>query len=639
MKVIMKITKNAFLSTFLFVLFLYSSITPAYALLPGFTSSCLDAKMGGADAAQMLIIDAPGKKPQGDKTTYIYMCSGGRNICGAPSTDGTDINKLLFGITARITDEETGKSYNPIQTQGSMKSGKNPTRTSADGLSFVDDPIIIAQYTKHGIYHRFYWVQPLVDDGGAVVPAPTLPDDQIITDDGVGSDGGLKIAQIPFVDTETPAPTSIPTTVKTGRNCANIKWDPRGYIFDAETLNPVKNITVTLFEKNKDGTYTQVMGGIGLINPYTTSAESGQFNFFVNPGLYKMEVNPANAVIADVAVINPTYQTLFTDQKGQSNIYKKGSDVEEVAGRVAVAHIPVQISDKSLIIDTLQLIVKDAIVNIDPQTNKSQMHITGTVSHPKSILTFTLTAIDEMGKTQILPPIITATSDLGEYDTYVDQVHMDKNNKPLYIQNINVKLELNPFYTAQSPTPKKSITYDVKTVPLYLEGIAYDEQGAPIPQAVVGIYPYFSLNPMYMVIADADGKFKIGSDHIPQLDYTLKYKKPSGEVVVVEPNTFIRQNALLFSQTKINPFTELNLSSTESKLIEKQVHETITQKDVQRMAYATKTQRDPSSNPNIQSKPTPKEAPTTLLLTITGIIVLIAISVFVGLKLLKKDAP
>lgn len=621
----------------------YSSIVVSFQSMPFFPDSKVVVWMQrwvGLMQLRCSLLMHQEKNLKVIKLPISIMCSGGRNICGAPSTDGTDINKLLFGITARITDDETGKSYNPIQTQGSMKSGKNPTKTSSDGLSFLDDPIIIAQYTEHGIFHRFYWVQPLED--GPIVPALTLPDDQIITDDGVGNDGGLKIAQIPFDNAETSTPTSIPTTGGTGKNCANIKWDPRGYIFDVETLNPVKSVTVTLFEKNKDGTYTQVANGIGLINPYTTSADSGQFNFFVNPGLYKMEVNPTNADIADINAINPAYQSLFMDEKGQSNIYEKGSDVEEIAGRVAVAHIPVQISDKSLIIDTLQLIVKDALVNVNTQTNKSQMHITGTVSHPKSKLTFTLTAVDGMGKTVVLPPIMTATSDLGEYDTFVDQVQMDKDNKPLYIQTINVKLELNSFYTSQTPTPKKSITYDVDTVPLYLEGIAYDEKGSPIPQAIVGIYPYFSLNPMYMVIADSKGKFKISSDHVPQLDYTLKYKKPSGEVIVVNPNTFIRQNAPIFTQEKINPFTELNISATESEAMEKLVDKTVSEKDVQKMSYTIKNKRDPSSNPNtMNATPTQNKSSfnVSLLLTVIGVVILLGISVFVGLMLQKKRTP
>lgn len=562
------------------------------------------------------------------------MCSGGKNICGASSTDGTDINKLLFGVSTQRADDELGTAG--IQKQGTVTSGKNPTRTNGTGTGFIDEPIVIAQYTKHGIYHRFYWVQSATDDD-EIVPAPTLPDDHALIDDGVGSDGGLKIAQLSFEDDIVP--TTTPTTSTTGKNCANMKWDPRGYIFDAKTLNPVKDVTVTLYEKLTDNTYNKVENGIGLINPYTTTAESGQFNFFVSPGLYKMTIGQENATIADKSSINPSYQELFLGDDGKTNIYEKDTDVEEIAGRVAVAHIPVQIQDKNLIIDTLQLIVKDAVVGINNQTKKSQMHITGTVSHPKSIVTITLTAVDGMGKLTTLNPIVTSASDLGEYDIYIDQEHVTVENKPLYLQNINVRLELHPFYQAQSDTPKPPITYDIQPIPLYVEGIAYDDNGAPIPNAVVGIYPFFSLNPMHIVIADENGRFRIGSDHVPQVDYVLKYKTPTGQVVIVEPEVFVRQNSQLFSQERINPFNSAKLSDDEERTMQNLVDKNVSEKDLNTLAYTTKQKsqqsfRNTRSDNKKMSINIPQEGlPASNPFLILGAIILIIVLV-VGLSYL-----
>ncbi|MFZ2205915.1 MAG: hypothetical protein WA061_01380 [Microgenomates group bacterium] len=633
----MKILKHIGIDLVVLCLFL-SSATATNAVLKGFTSNCLDAKVAGPDRAQMLIIDAPGKKPKENKKTYIFMCSGAKNICGASSTDGTDINKILFGVSSQRADDELGKVG--IQKQGSITSGKNPTTTSWSGTTFVDDPIVIAQYTQHGIYHRFYWVQSASDDG-EITPAPTLPDDQGLVED-VGSDGGLKLAQIPFDEEITPTPTSgVPAA---GKNCANIKWDPRGYIFDAKTLNPVKDVTVTLYEKNSNGSFTQVENGIGLINPYTTATDSGQFNFFVNPGLYRMTVDPKNATIAEKNAINPAYEQLFIDEKGLTNIYEKDTDIEEVAGRVAVAHIPVNITDKSLIIESLQLLIKDAVVGINNQTKKSQMHITGTVSHPKSKLTVTLTALDGAGKLIIMAPIVSSTSDLGEYDTYIDQEQVGIDNKPLYLQKINVKLELNSFYSSQSSSPKTSISYDVKPLPLYLEGIAYDESGVPIPNAVVGVYPFFSFNPMYLVVADENGRFKIGSAHVPQMNFTLKYKKPSGEVIVTQPETFIKQNISLLVKEEINPFYSKEISSAEDKAMQILVDKIVSEKDLQTLSRTIGRSGGGSSyspsNGDVANAPLPMAAPVTnftLIFIAFILIVLIVVSIIVGIKLKQKN--
>lgn len=609
------------------------------ALLKGFNTNCLDAKMAGADRAQVLVI--PGKAPAPSKKTYLYSCSGANNICGAPSTDGTDINKLLFGIVQRVViDDETGKSIMPIQTRSSIASGKNPTLTTANGLAFVDDPIVFAEYTKHGIFHRFYWVQSATDDGNTLTePVSTLSEDYSVTEEA-GSDGGLKLAQIPFSNPNDPEPTTAPTKVgATGKNCANIKWDPRGYVFDAETLNPVQNITITLFEKNKDGSYTQVPSGIGILNPYTTATDSGQFNFFVSPGLYKMTVDPKNATIAEKKTINPAYLQLFTDSEGDPHVYEKDTDVREIAGRVAVAHIPVTIQNKNLIIDTLQLLIKDAVVGINELTHKSQMHITGTVSHPKSILTITLTALNEKGVLITLPSLTKSTNDLGEYDFYIDQEQKTADGHPLYLQNINVRLDLNAFYIKQSSSKNKSpISYDVKPHPLYLEGVAYDTKGRSIPNAVVGIYPYFSEYPMYTVIADSNGNFQIGANHIPPMEYVLKYKTQTNEVVKVTPETFVQQNSLLYSKKMINPFAEKNLTVQEEKAMEEFVNKRLTDDDIKTMTHSPQEKSTPIKKESVTQTASSSVAIPVIVIIIT-LLILIVLGVFLAIRLRQRQAP
>lgn len=623
--------KRVFSLLFLILFFFSISIESTFAkgsLLKGFSSNCLDARMAGADAARMIII--PSKRPKENKKTYIFMCSGKKNICGASSTDGTNINALLFGITSQKANEELGKAG--IQTQGGVTSGKNPTTTTSDGLGFIDDPIIIAQHTEYGIFHRFFWVQSLSDDGEIQTPVETLaPDQGLVFDE---NDMTMKLGQIIF---DTPAP-SLPTTTGKGegKQCANIKWDPRGFVFDAATLNPVRNTTITLYEKKDDNTYVQVTSGIGLMNPYTTSTDSGQFNFFVNPGLYKMTVNSPNIAIADKSSINPAYQQLFADEKSQTNIYEKNTDIEEVAGRVAVAHIPVQVTNKNLIIDTLQLIIKDAVVNIDEVTHKTRMHITGTVSHPKSKLTIMLTMVDSAGEIVVAPPIVSFTNDLGEYETYIDQEQFGSDGKQLFLQNINIKLELNSFYNSKT----NSISYDIKPVPLYIEGVAYDTQGAPIPGAIIGIYPFYSPeNPMHMVIADKNGRFRIGSQNIPEVDYTLRYKKPNGEIIITDPATFVRQNSALYLTEGINPFETKQISAAEQVNMKTLIDRTVTENDLRTLADMSGNFKDVSENRmnNFSEVVQKSTSPGLVVIFIgLGLLILIGISITVVVLIKRK---
>lgn len=632
--------------------------------LKGFYSNCLDAKMysagppktapvagtrppkedeGGAPhAAELLII--PAKKPKWPSSTvYVFMCSGRQGVCGAVSTDGSDINLKLFGTSGqRATEDQQG-----IQGRGSIISGTNPNQTDAEALHFVNAPLVWSAYSKAAIPHAWSWVQP-IEQGDVTTPPVTLaPDEAVMLNDNefeVGQDQGLKIGQIAMENTQqTQTTTSTTGTGGTGTKCANIQWDPRGYVLDAETLNPVKDITITLYEKNKDGSYTQVPSGIGTTNPYTTATNSGQFNFFVQPGLFKITVDPKNAVIAEKSSLNPAYQRLFSDESGDAHLYEKDADIEEIAGRVAVAHIPVRISDKSLIIDSLNLIMEDAVVGMDDAEQKSQMHITGTVSHPKSKLTITLTALNEVGKMITLPVIYKTTNDFGEYDFYIDQEQTQADGRPLYLQNINVKIELNSFYTDKSLSKNnKPVSYDIKPLPRYIEGFAYDEKGFPIPNAIVGIYPYFSLNPMYMTIADKNGRFKFGSDHVPQMNYVLKYKKQTGDTVQVNPEIFIRQNIGYYSQEAIDPFAEQNVSASEEKAMWALVDKTVSDNDVDILTHKTANRQfiPPLNNGNMPEKQVLQKTPINFSAIFTGIVIvgLLGVAVFIGIQLKRKNS-
>lgn len=74
--------------------------------------------------------------------------------------------------------------------------------------------------------------------------------------------------------------------------CILIKWDPRGIVFDADTLKPIEGAMVTLYRQNPSQNFVllksdEVFGGI--TNPVITNA-NGAYEFFVPNGVYKLNI-------------------------------------------------------------------------------------------------------------------------------------------------------------------------------------------------------------------------------------------------------------------------------------------------------------------------------------------------------------
>lgn len=619
--------KKILISLFIFLSLLFVPLFPTHAqLLKGFSSDCLGARVI-ADKAEVYILSGRSVIPRASTKTYVFMCidlkKGGALGC---STGNKQLDSIL-GIALR-------------EPAVILSSGHNPTFTASDSKSFVfdgaEDKIILGAFTEHLLYHRFYWVQA---EGDASIEQvfPTSPE----MTNKVGSDNGLKIAQLIFEKTGTDlVPTGIPNE---GTECANIGWDPRGFVFDANTLHPVKDVSVLLTQKQKDGTFLPVeSNGLGVTNPYITSETTGHFNFYVSPGLYKLSLVSSNATIVDKSSINSAWRDFFPEK----NIYQANAEVEEIAGTVAVAHIPVVVSDKSMLIQSLNIINTGSEVVLKKVNNArvSMLHFFGAVSHPKSKMIISKSMIDEAGNAVEIAPTIDYVDEVGEFERDYEQSQISVTGKKLFLQNVNIKFELNPFYTTGKFASEKSqspISVDVKPIPAYLEGVAYDTNGTPIPNAIVGIYPYFSTNPMYLTVADEEGKFTIGSQHISQVEYVLKYKKQTGEVLVVEPAKFIKQNVSFLSKKGVNPFTLTTTEPVIDASNKAKVNRIVTSRDLQLLSSASM----PSNRGVYQDTvPTPVKSTvssssyTSILIVGIALIILVSAAVIVGVQLKNKQS-
>lgn len=118
-------------------------------------------------------------------------------------------------------------------------------------------------------------------------------------------------------------------------SCLMITWDPEGTVFDVKSKKPIEGATITLLQKQKDGSFTKLHGSEvlgGLQNPVVTGPD-GRYSFRVPDGVYKLKIEKDGYQIL----------TNIEDAKNYlpyTGIYTGGEIVEE--GNMTHADIPMK---------------------------------------------------------------------------------------------------------------------------------------------------------------------------------------------------------------------------------------------------------------------------------------------------------
>ncbi len=531
------------------------------APLQGFMSDCLDGvKTENENTGKLTFPPYEKSKisPRNDTKTWIFACISTDE--GQKCTTGDrDVDIELFGTAASYDDLSKLLIPPPTPTPSKLLSvpatiggvqegiqneyvkGTNPKKTTLfmvhpgfKELDTKESALETAGYGKDlywydaypvigGVTHSWYWLQELQPVTTTEVP---------------GSEASQQMGKIQFIQ------------LKSDINCSKVQWDPMGYVFDVQTLYPVRDVSIALSQQQKDLSFVMVPNGLGVTNPFSSLKTNGQYSFIVPAGFYKMNVVSSNAVLA--SVIN----NVKTEEVFGPNIYTSTTIVEEVEGKVAVSHIPVTVSNKSLLITEISL--QD---HHEESLASGNLGLTGRLSHPLSKVHLILSFRDDAGADTVRKEEHLANS-LGAYNITIPQIADGK-----YLTEITMNFELNSkVYPNAVPSKIKQIT--VFPIPPFVDGVAYDEKGKPIPNAIVALYPSFSEKPMYLTVADAAGHFTIGSQHIPRMRYALRYKKATGEVMEVSTQKFIMQNTTHFSEKKINPYVFKNTSQAVEKKVQ-----------------------------------------------------------------------
>jgi hypothetical protein len=114
-------------------------------------------------------------------------------------------------------------------------------------------------------------------------------------------------------------------------SCTAVRWDPYGFVFDAEMLIPLKGIEITL--EYTDGNVVQLSG---VPNPVFTD-NKGFYSFYVPPGIYRMKIkdNDEFEFSSDIR-LNPAYV------KSYQNLYAPDSLIIETLGSPQRIDIPMK---------------------------------------------------------------------------------------------------------------------------------------------------------------------------------------------------------------------------------------------------------------------------------------------------------
>ncbi len=410
---------------------------------------------------------------------------------------------------------------------------------------------------------------------------------------GVGNEGGQQQGTIDFETAD--------------KTCVKIKWDPTGRVFDANTLEPIKGAIVTLEQLLSDGTYSKLdLGGFtAFINPQITDSD-GVFNFAVPNGSYRLVISKSGYVQTDaIEKINHNYSTIY------SNIYPLETGERIIQrGQVELRDIPMSPVGRSQNNEP-------EIMEMFETLNKANgvLQINGRVSHPYA-------NVRALNGATVLKSV--RADKFGIFEMNIDQRMYKPTSAISYEVEKGPLTGLVSFIHKLFPSLIKDVAAATKSnfttepIPNYLEGYAYDLSGNILPNATAGVYVYGSTKPYYKVQTDDKGFFKMTSENLPDVPYTLGYTTSGGATTSLKPSIFLQQNEEYLNKSEVDLFVY---------------------KDTQGRTYEQSTNQNSKSNPSVdgQNPVVQESVGNNIIVTVLILVLLIVILAGVlGAYLYKK---
>lgn len=497
-----------------------------------------------------------------NKQAYIITCVGGStDAIGQVCTTGNSALDLDRNIYNHDNVEELRKAYgykfeglylgsDGVSSPNGPGNPPNPVTTKADGDI---DPLQWQDYTPTGkarLYKAMFLFDPTEEVGAA--------------------GAGVKQNDLDFDSA--------------GKACVKVSWDPKGRVFDWQTLEPIKGVNVKLSRNKKyptasisDSDFEVITVLDGKIYNQFYTKNDGKYEFTLPDGDYKIVIDLPLVIATDPAQIHSAYSKAYYDLYDGSPILQRGAiEHRDVAIKTAAPYT------------TTDLALYDYFV----ERGGAVVTVSGRVSHPLSLVSVNTAKSTDMREpitkpiTHLREGIASAKADReGNFSVAIDQAIL--NNTDEYQELVSdvtiTKVRLTDAPVAKVTTENRLITLlknvlrkfvpfvhgqvtslklNIPSMPTYLSGYAKDSNGNVIPNAKVGLYLTFSETPSHVVQTDSTGYFHVVSENIPDMPFNIRFTTPTGQVVTTSTANFIAENHEANVQNNTSPFEYRDKNNT-----------------------------------------------------------------------------
>ncbi len=341
------------------------------------------------------------------------------------------------------------------------------------------------------------------------------------------------------------------------KNCVSIQWDPTGYVFDAQTLEPIPDVEVRVLKD--DGTAVE---GIGFQDIIKTQ-QDGSFSFFVDPGKYIIEIDSDEYIFpTELEEVNPDYNNSFKGQDYKCEIpgfslYTQQAVFDETKGELIRCDVPLK---KRLDVGEQRI--------ADPRIYESGIFALGKRYMLKAHI-WPLRAYVGVFAADKLITYSRAEDGWWEESIDAEEIPQGSSIRLQVILPEDLQQYLQPEEDDQSLLQKifkflktevfaLSDSVELTPIPRYLEGFVYDKQQNISPGAEVEIVDEATGRILLVVKADENGFIRVLPEYLPIFPYYLRVKNDK-ETFDLSVDEFINQN-ITYLQTN-----ELNLLTAEKQ--------------------------------------------------------------------------
>lgn len=486
-----------------------------------------------------------------------WICTTGNSQVDLSAFGSDNFSQLSTDVSYSLTRDESYGIYR-IENQQAIKIGsKTYTTGPSSGLMIKDSNTVVSvfewqSYTPEGHERKFYFFQK--------IPPVTNPDN--------GAGGQQQATSFDWINAD--------------KDCAVVRWDPAGRVFDAYSLEPIPNARVFLTKDKGEGQFVDASElELGIVNPQTTGPQ-GNFSYFVSDGNYKLTVlnlpNLGYQKLADsLTDINLNYKNIYYYlENGVKTTYIYPAETGEIIqqrGKLQYRDIPLLPASPEG--RTYDLAVISGFQSVDRLTGNFIFE--GAVSHPFTNISIYGVTVDNEEELIIQQ----AADNFGRYKIVFAQNKEGRNYKEFKVNfdkvdlrsivspqsNFNLKRLVGWFknrFLVFSQERKNRLTFTLNPIPTYIEGIAYDEKGNILANQEIKVYIEGSNIPYSSVRTDEKGFYILASNQLPNMPYHLGYTLPTGKTQVITTAQVINDNKDLLSSSKINYYT---LKNNQGKLI------------------------------------------------------------------------